>query len=154
MSGLLYHSAADIAAQALIDSGIGIAPDSSADDWQVRVDVMVDTPDNVITMKDNQGREHSRSMITGIVERSEGIQVTIRSRLSNVGKRKGLEIRNFFETGVYGMLVTIPAADGVPSATYRIHCFDTPGDVISVGFEDVSNRFIHTINSTMVVEMQ
>lgn len=155
MSGLLRHSAGDIAAQALIDAGLGADPDPAAFDtaWPVYVDIEVDWPDRVICCKTNQGRSQGRSMITGVVERSLGVQIVVRSRLSNVGAQKAYAIQDFLEKSVQGMSVTVPEANGVLAGTYLINNFESIGDVIPVGLEAGSNRYVHTINPTMVVRM-
>jgi hypothetical protein len=151
-AGLLTHSAADVAAQALIDLGLGVEVDGSSTAWQVSVDIEPDSPDEVLVVKTTTGRTQGSSMITGIIERSFGVQVLIRSRLSNVGAQKAESIRDAMETRVYGMDVTVPAADGVPAGTYRINDFDSVGDVLPLGLEEGSNRFFHSVNGTVVLK--
>ena len=154
MSGYLNHSAADVVAQALIDMGagsgiwVGLATDPLAEPigaWPVYVDIMYDTPDDQLTVKDTTGRDHGRSMITGTVERDHGIQVLVRARLSDEGRRKIDKVRDAFERGIYGTLVTIGAT------TYRLHCLVGIGQPLPLGLEPGSARFMHSLNALAVV---
>lgn len=143
----LTHSPADVVAQAFIDAGIGVLPSPSFPDWSCHVHVEPDFPDKVLTVKDSQGRSEGREML-GPVNRRWGIQVFIRAGVSEDGYEKCCtSILPFMETGANGMNVTVGGVN------YRLHCFSDIGDPIPVGFEQgVSNRFIYTINATVLVK--
>ena len=141
----MLHTPADVALQALIDLGVvGSDPDDETG-WPGFVDIMPDWPDQVVLLRDTQGRQHGTSMIDGDVARTYGAQVTVRSQLSENGAVKAFSLQDTMSRGVYGMNVTLGGS------TYKLHCFTEVGDVIPVGLEDGSNRFVHTINVMIAV---
>lgn len=153
MSGLLLHSAADVVARAFVALGLGGDPEVKDSTglptaaWPCYDGTEPDFPDNVIAVKDGAGRQQGSSMITGIVARNFGLQVMVRGRTKTLSVVRMHLIRHSMENTdpaagvvVYGMNVIIGAT------TYKIHCFSDIGDVLPVGFEQGSNRFVHTIN--------
>lgn len=146
MSGLLTHSPAEILGQALLDLGELVdQADWSLGQWALAVDVEPDTPDDAVIFKDTQGIERWASQLTGERERQHGVQLLIRSRTSNAGRAKANVLQNLMEKEIFGMNVT------VGSSTYRLHCLATVGDVLPLGFEEGSNRFLHSLNVTAVM---
>lgn len=152
MNNLLTHSPADIVAQAVIASGNGGNPvlvdvdGIPTDPWPTYVAVEPDYPDNVLAFKSTQGRQEGRDMNSGAAFRRYGVQMLVRSRTVEAGYVKAKELEAFFETEVFGMNVTIS------SSNYRIDLVSDIGDVLPVGYEQGSNRFIHSLNFMVLVE--
>lgn len=160
MSGLLLHSQSDVALQAFIDAGLLSNPatqDSEgipAGAWPGYEGIDPDSPDEVVVFKDAAGRGEMSDANSGITARHLGLQLTIRGRTKQSSAVKANALQHAMENldpalGVvlFGLNVTM-ADDGT---VYRLNNFADVGDVLPVGYEEGTNRFIHTINVTVTM---
>lgn len=145
MSGILTHSPADVALQVLI--GMGLVTDPGLDpreDWPGYFEAEPDFPDQVVTITTTQGREGGRDMIGGTVIMHYGMQLRFRSRTSRAGYEKAKAVADSIaknvDRGTNGFVV-------IGSTQYLLECFTEVGDVLPLGQDPNSARFIHTVNA-------
>lgn len=149
MPGSLIHSPADVLRHLLVTKGVGSipVPVPSNSDWPIYAHNEPDGPDNSITIFDVQGIKHGRTMIDGEIQEHHGIQVRIRSSVSDVGYTKARNIAIVLDEQVYQDAVTIS------SYNYCVHSFNRTSDVIPLGKEATtpSKRSICVINGLIML---
>lgn len=148
MPGPLTHSPSDIVAQLIIDLGLGSLPNYATNpSWPVFSHNEPDQPDNAITIYDTVGKKNGRTNPDHEIQEHHGIQVRIRSALSDVGYTKARAIAIALDEQVYRESVTID------STTYCVQCFNRTGDIIAFGKDTPtpSKRFIWTFNGLIML---
>jgi hypothetical protein len=135
----LEHSPADIIRQLLLDLSIGVSNQNSQ--WSVFISGEPDLPDEVITVYDTLGIELGRSMVTGDVYQTPGIQIRVRSRDHKTGWLKCDSIRHRLSKEVNWATVTIGGKQ------YRVHAAVRMGGVLSIGTDSPNTkRRVFTLN--------
>lgn len=142
LGGLMTHSVADIALSALFSAGQVTAYPNA---WTGSAHGEPDDPDEAVTLYDQAGRRSDRDTHTNNYAEFYGLQVRVRSRTSHSGAYKAKLLRQFL-LAWNGGNVTIAAKGGVPAATYKLNGFADVGDVLPIGREPQTGRFITTIN--------
>lgn len=144
MSGILLNSPADIVRNLLITLGLGANPPSSS--WPIYHKSEPDTPDNVITVFDTEGRNDGRMNPTLQRMYHHGIQIRVRSGTHNPGYIKANAIAIAIDENVYRETVTIAGV------AYCVHCIIRTSDVIPLGKETpISKRDLFVINAILAV---
>jgi len=144
MAGLLLHSPADIIARLLIALGQGVATGSGAP-WQVQADAEPSSPDDTITVYNELGNIDARSMLDGEYMEHEGFQVRVRATDSKIGFKKIRSIADQLAKHVHVATVVIDAS------TYLIYNCCLKGNVIPLGRQPGTKRFLFTLNGTVAL---
>jgi hypothetical protein len=138
MSGSLTHSPADILRYQLIELSQGTLP-SADGSWPVYCWQEPDKPDNCITVYDTAGRMEGRVM-EGEVQIHHGAQIRIRAATQAAGHTKARAIAAALDNMDCPDNVTIGAN------TYQVWCVSRTSDVLPLGPDPDSGRFLFTIN--------
>ncbi len=144
MAGLLLHSPADILARLLVTLGQGVATGSGAP-WQVQAHTEPSSPDDTITVYDELGIIDARSMLDGEYMEHEGFQVRVRATDSKIGFKRARAIADVLAKHVYDAVVAID------TSTYRVYNCCLKGNVIPLGRQPGTKRFLFTINGTVAL---
>lgn len=146
MSGNLAHSPARIVANLLADLGVGTLASSGTGDWRITYSMVIDVPDDVITIYDTTGIKQGRAHTSGEVFMHYGIQIAIRSADYDTGYVKAKSIATILDETVKYAGVTID------SSVYSIPAISRRGSIISLGQQDsVSERNVFTINALVAL---
>lgn len=130
MAGHLDHSPADVLAYLLQNVGLGVDPDPAGAQeqiWPIYVDNEPDLPDNCITIYNSVSRQQGRSQLDGEIQEMHGIQVRVRSSVSNQGFAKARAIAVYLDETQYTDIVTIGAA------IYCAHSFTRTSGINAIG---------------------
>lgn len=122
--------------------GQGVLPSSSSQDgsdWPFYCAEEPNSPDNVVTFYDTEGRKHGRAMNDGRVEMGHGIQVRVRAGTHESGYTKANAIAIAMDE-LYQDDVTISGT------TYIVYNITRVGDVLPNGKEPTTSRRVFTIN--------
>lgn len=141
----MTHSAADLTRWYLVAGGTGTDPHDGAA-WPAYAGREPAAPDDALTVYDTDGLDHGRSMPTGEILGSQGVQVRVRSTDHRTGYSKAEEVRAAL-AAAYQEVVAPP---GDPER-YLVHCFSRIGDVIPLGREPGSSRYVFTVNAVTPV---
>jgi hypothetical protein len=144
MSGLLLHSPADVVARLLIALGQGVAPGAGTP-WQIQADKEPSSPDNTITTYNTDGYIHGRTQVDGEYQVHEGVLVRVRATDSKVGATKAWAIANVIAKVVKNNSVRID------TSTYEVYNMNLKGQVIPLGVQPGTKRFLWTINATVAM---
>jgi hypothetical protein len=139
------HGAADLTRWYLVLDGVGTDPDDG-DDWPVHVGREADSPDDCLTCYDTTGTDDGRSMPTGEAMQHRGVQVRVRATDYRTGYSKARDVRAALEEA-HQETVTPPG----DAETYLIHCYARIGDVLPLGREPHSSRYVFTVNAVTPV---
>lgn len=148
MPGTLTHSPADVLRYLLITHGLGSLPTGVSNaDWSVFVDNEPDRPDNCLTIYNTVSKLNGRTHTDGEVQEIHGIQVRIRSQVSNEGYTRARQIAVELDTNVYLDNVTID------TVRYCVKSFSRSSDIYAFGKDSPTptKRSIHTFNGYLVV---
>lgn len=151
MPGLLDHSPADITSRVLIALGLGVDPDDAneaadLEGWPVHVSVEPDVPDNVITVYNTQGVQHSSNQYDGEVNEHYGIQVKVRARTDTEGWTKAVTVAQTMDKSIYDELLTIG------SSNYKLQSFGRTSAVLPIGQDPgVRDTVSFTINGMVSI---
>lgn len=147
MAGALTHSPADILRYIIVAHGWGILPPGSSNpDWSVFVDKEPDRPDNCITLYNTSAKYNGR-VHSGEVQEQHGIQVRVRSALSNEGytRARGVAIELDEQLSIESITIG--------GSTYSVKSFNRRTDVKPLGTDaqTPTKRFVHTFDGLLVV---
>lgn len=146
MPGTLIHSPADVVRRLLIDLGLGTNGGAS---WPVFTDAEPNVPDNCITVRDTQGRDGGRDMVTAERAEHHGIQIRVRAGTQSAGYTKARAIAVALDSSVYQEMVVVAAGAG---GAYKVHAITRTTDVIALGKEvPTAKRSLFTINALISV---
>jgi hypothetical protein len=140
------HSPADILRYALASRGVGSNPVTAPNqDWPIYANSEPDLPDNVITVYDTDGDNSGRTMVDGVMQGWDGVQVRVRSMSPRVGREKADEVARVLAEGIYRDAVTI---EGV---NYLLQNLSKVSNVLPLQ-RDTPNtkRSLFTINAQQV----
>lgn len=150
MSDTLNHMPSDVVRELILDLGLGTEP-SDAGDWPVYAPEIADEvgTDDVLQVKDTDGRQFGRIQVDGNVPENYGIQVLARSLDAHDGQYQLRKIQEAFSTEVLRTSVTVPARtlnDGtaVPTTVYRVDSIERSGSIRNAGRD--GRRFLQTAN--------
>ena len=143
MADLLPHSPADIVRRALIARGD--ASDPPAVTWPLYANREPTYPDNCLTLYDTQGFDNGRIMVSGERMERRGLQLRIRSETAKVGYIKASALRNAF-SAIYDASVTIEGTN------YRVHAVSVSNNILYLGRDWNSARFLHTLNVLAILK--
>lgn len=148
MPGALDHSPADVLRYLLIDKGMGTLPTDSLD-WPIFVDNEPDRPDECITIYNTTGRKNGRT-IEGEIQEHHGIQIRIRSAVSEEGYPKARILATTLDEEVYTENVYISGS------VYCVHSFSRVDDIRSLGKDTPTptKRSIYIFNGLLMVRMK
>jgi hypothetical protein len=146
MSGQLADSPCKVLLQILVDLGVGT--DVPGQDWTVKAGIEPDDPTNCLTTYDDAGIIDGRTQPDGEFVEQHGIQVRVRSNDKPTGYAKASSIFNNSALLVYHAVTHVRQNDGTFN-TYHVVRVQWTGNVIAVGKEKTSQRFIHTINGNI-----
>lgn len=126
MTGVLYHTPAEIIAQMMDDLSLANLETTGTGlpltGWTVFPLHLPESPEEAIQVKDTSGRLHRRSQPTGEIGEHYGIQVLVRSSKDPASSYKKLkQILESFDTEVRRELVTLYDEDNEVSRTYRVN---------------------------------
>lgn len=141
----MTHGAADVTREYLIAAGVGTDP-TAGGSWPVYVGREPAAPDAAMTVYDTQGLDHGRLMVTGEAVGPDGVQVRIRAATYPAGYAKAAAVRSALEAAYQEEVAPAGAAE-----RYLIHCFSRIGDVIPLGRESDSSRYVFTVNAVTPV---
>ena len=140
MSGTLGHAPGEIIKQLMEDLGLGTEV-SSAGAWPIYWSHLPDSPDSCLAIYDTVPTNDGRSHPDGITQEHYGFEILIRSNSPTVGRQKGLNILDSFDTDVLRTLVTLG------DYTYNVQAITRRAGLLSLGRESPeSRRRLHSIN--------
>jgi hypothetical protein len=144
--GILTHSPARIAAQLLIDLGLGTTPNAGGDQgaWPVFYDNLPNAPNNAVAVVDTQGIDFMRDSF-GDRNRHHGFQVVVRGGTHDVGYAKANAIAAALDNVIEARVVTVDGSD------YCVGMARTAGDVLRLGPEPNSTRRRFSVNGLIYV---
>lgn len=137
------HSAAEIAAQLLIDAGIGSEVGAGLA-WPVYVNWHGDTPCELIVLHDSQARLDGRAMDTGEYYSHCGFEVMIRSERYESGYRKLTDIIDYFDRAA------IATVTQVGDTRYWVANANRTSGALYLGAEENSGRRLFAANFLIV----
>jgi hypothetical protein len=145
MSGALTHSPATIIRQWMVNQTLATLP-SAAGSWPASTALLMDTPDNVIQIRDTTGNQFGRSMIDGEINELPGVQVIVRASKFDAGYTKADSIKEGMDKNAQLYSLTIS------STTYTIYAITRKGSIIYVGTEPTpTKRHLFSINAIFSV---
>jgi len=145
MSGTLTHSPSAIIQQLLIDLGYATSP-ADSDSWPAYISNEPDSPDNVISVFDNQGTSDGRLQTSGEQQEHHGFQVRIRSQTHPTGytKARAIAVALDEEVGYTGVTVD--------STGYTIYAISRKSEVLAIGKQHPeSDLDVFTVNATAAI---
>jgi len=146
MSGSLADSAASILRQYLVNESLATLP-SDGGSWPASDELLMNNPDNVISVIDTAGITRGRIQYDGEQVTYPGVQVRIRGATKAIAWTKTNTIKESFDKDSYQYVVTIGGNE------YEIHTIKRIGTPISLGTETpTSKRFSYTINVLLTVK--
>jgi hypothetical protein len=150
MSGPLKHNPAQILVALLRaltpGTGTGTSPESP---WAMFDSFEPSSPDNCITVYDTTGRMQGRIQSTGEVQGFQGIQLRIRATDSSLGYAKAQELQTLLDEEVSYNEVTVEDSTSGSTATYVVYAVTRTTDIIPLGTEPGTSRYLYTINAVM-----
>jgi len=155
MSGVLYHSPAEIIAQLMIDLGLanGNEEDEALTGWVVFPLHLPETPDQAIQVQDTAGRLHNRTQVTGETGEHYGIQVLARSPQDPVtAYRKIKQLLEYFDTEICREEVTVYDEAASTNRTYMVHALTRTSVAIPSGND--GRRYFYAGNALASIELQ
>ena len=159
MPGMLDHSAAEIIRKMIVDMGFGNEPNvplTVAWPTYTSTNTLTNIPDNVIFVKDTQGRDGGRTNSDGERQEHHGIQITVQSSVHRVGYKKLKTLAQSLDTLVYLRGVSVTDLISGEISRYVVHSFNRTSDVIpvgTVGKDTSSKRSIFTLNGLASITM-
>lgn len=151
MPGHLDHSPADILGYLLVSYGYGDDPEGIGTlTWPIFIDNEPDSPDNCITIYNSISRQQGRTQVDREIQEMHGVQLRIRSSVSNEGYAKARQLAIFLDETQYADIITFG------SATYCVHSFTRTSDIISLGKDapTPTKRSIHTFNGLLTLDQK
>jgi hypothetical protein len=139
---LVTNSPAEIVQQLLVD----LVDEWGGTDWPLFVDNEPDSPDDAITVYNTDGLLNARLQNTGEFDENPGIQIRIRSAEYTDGWTIADAIKAMLDEDVYGNVVAV--LDG---GDFEIETFNRSSNVLAIGREPESQRWVFTLNGTIVV---
>lgn len=137
MSSELLTTPAGIIRQLMIDLSLG------TDDgvWRIYSGYQPDEVTDSICVYDTSGTIQGRTQFDGVTQGQDGIQVSVRANVANVGYLKAKAITTAFDTQVLRTLVTVDAG------IYKIQAITLKSGINSLGREaPPTRRRIYTAN--------
>lgn len=154
MTGVLYHSPADIVTQLLVDLGLADAhedTDEHLTGWDVCSSHLPEDPVNAIVVIDTSSRPHRRNQVTGVIGEHYGIQVLVRaSDITDCYKRAKL-IAESFDTDVRRDEVELEDEDAEVTRTYRVNAVTRLGLPVPAGND--GRIFFRSLNALASIEL-
>lgn len=151
MSGELNHQPAKLIRLALVAFGHATHPDNtppSNQNWPCYFDDRPDTPDNLLSIYDTEGRDEGRTQIDGERQELYGIQITVRASDKNVGWRKIERIKEWMDTEFYRQTYTIQGS------SYLVQSINRTSGIIRMGREmPASRRYLYSLNGVCHILM-
>lgn len=151
MANRLYHPPSKILQRLMVAVGLGTYPPASgtaATSWPIYSGKEPDKPDRVITIRTTTGLSQGREMVGGELLGPVGFQVRVRSIKEADGWVKADEIRTTLSEEVSNYTLVVPDD---PETVYAVQCVTGFGDVIDAGFEQGTERRLHTLNAFLTV---
>lgn len=147
MPGVLTHSPARILASALIQRGLGTAPNTAGTtSWPIHYASEPPTPDAVVTIFDTEGVTRGRTMNDGEQQEKHGVQVRVRAGTHKIGFAKMNALCVAMDQDVYQDFVNIEGSQ------YRIHCVSNRDTINHLGKDVQTNKLdIFTVNALVTV---
>lgn len=152
MAGTLQHSPADVTARLLADLGVGtlltskaVADALAAGVFGLKVDEMPTFPDNVIVLRDTDGRGFGRFGWNGEQQESHGILFNVRATDFKTGWRKANALSVVLDQSIYQNTVTV---EGVHYVVYQAA---RTTRVLRLGEEPGSKRVLFSLNALLNV---
>jgi hypothetical protein len=139
------HSPADVVRWALVQAGL-LADPAAGTVWPGYYPSAPDRPDDVAVLSDQAGYDGYRVQLTGEQEQYNGFQVWLRCADPVAGRSKMDAINDWMWTTVYDLTVVIG------SSSYLIQSFTHIGDVLPIGREQTTDRYLYTLNAMLNVE--
>lgn len=154
MTGVLYHTPAEIIAQMMDDLGLADLEDTGTGDpltgWTVFPLHLPENPEQAILVKDTAGRLHGRSQPTGVTGEHYGIQLLVRSSEDvSTPYIKLKHVLEYFDTEV--KRETVSLADGVVTRVYRVNAITRISTAIPAGND--GRRFFFSGNFLASIEL-
>lgn len=137
----MNNSQAEVVAQLLIDMELGTDP-LQQQPWPVQATGEPDSPDDCITVYDQDGTSDGRTMVDGEALLHRGLQIRVRSSEHPEGWQKANDIRERLAAEVN------MAAVRIGTAAYTVACVARIGPVRPLGKETPSTkRSLFTLNA-------
>lgn len=158
MTGVLYHTPAEIIAQLIDDlniadlqcTGTGSAPTMTG--WTVFPEHIPESPDQVILVKNTMGRLHRREHVGGVTGEHYGIQILTRSAVDPATPyRKLKNIQEYFDTQVRRESVTLYDYTNATYRTYRVNAITRVSPAAPAGND--GRRFFFSGNMITSIEL-
>lgn len=138
----MTNSPAEIIWQLLVD----LADDWGGDDWDLFVNNEPESPDNTITIYDADGLMNARLQHTGEFDENPGIQIRVRSAEYAEGWVIANAIKKVLDENVYDNVVAVEGG-----GDFVVETFNRSTNVLSIGHESESQRWVFTLNGTAVI---
>lgn len=156
MTGMLYHTPAEIIAQLIEDLGHatqqGTGTGSAWGEWTVFPMHLPDVPEQAILVKDTTGILFGRMQPTGVKGEHYGVQLLARSSQDPGTPYKKLrQIVYSFNTAVKRNSVTLYDSDNAVDRVYRVNGITQRTPVLGVGNE--GRRMFYSVNVTASIEL-
>ena len=146
MTANLDHSPADIIAQLLVDLSLGSNPEGTAGDtWPVFYADMPDSPDDLISVYEQDGIIEGFSQIDGEPMEHLGIQVLVRASRPKAGSDKARDVSYNLDQVVLRNTVTLD------SNTYEVHNFTKTSGPTMIGKEEGNSRVLFSLNGLIAL---
>jgi hypothetical protein len=140
MMALAIDSPAVVTQYLLIQLGLGSAI-SQKQPWPIVANQEPPTPDDVITVRTTTGFDDGRIMVDGEDLHHYGIQIRVRSGDEQRGYEKANAIHEALAKSVTRATVNVNGNQ------YFIQCYSHIGQVLPLGKELQTTRFLHTVNA-------
>lgn len=147
MAGALTHTPARVLAQALVDLGLGVAPDvRDPARWSVFYGGEPPTPDEVITVRHVVGLDNGTTMWDGTLQEFYGLQVRVRASDEDSGWSRA----NAVMVALHALTNRYVSVDGVP---YLLASAGPRGGVNSLGKADPTSALtLFTVNLLAAID--
>lgn len=155
MTGVLYHTPAEIIAQMMHNVSLadleGPGTGDPPTEWTVFPIHLPESPEQAILVKDTSGMVHRRIQTTGVMGEHYGIQLLARSSEDPaVPYKKMKQILEYFDSNIRRELVTLQ--DGYATRTYMVHAITRITPVVPAGND--GRRFFFSGNVIASIELQ
>lgn len=152
----LRHQPAEILAVLLTDLGVGSVPLDTDDPkqrvWPVHFGDEPPDPDNSITVYSTTSTLDGQSPHDGDLWERPGWQIRVRCRTKEEGHAKANEIKVAI-AGIYWQTINVVDTVGssVELTPYRVETMLPSGGINDIGPEQVSERYLFTLNGTCTI---
>lgn len=153
----MAHSPADVIRYMLIEKGHGVLPSTNVDNnpWPIYVDQQpaygLNVPEEIVVIYNTQGQQFGRLHNSGRIPTHPGFQLLVRSKGSQSGYNKSVELETALNEDVFRESVLIAPFDS-PVSEYLVQSCQQRTSILPIGEDrDNQNLYLHSLNYTTVI---